>query len=56
MLRQLLELGVGGSGVAFIGECKSNGIGVIAIRILDKGKTDHGGLQQKLAAVRILQI
>ena len=42
--------------VAFIGECKSNGIGVIAISILGKGKADHGGLKQSFAAVRTLQI
>jgi hypothetical protein len=38
--------------VAFIGECKCNGIGVIAISILGKGKADHGGLKQSFAAVR----
>ena len=36
---------------AFIGESKSNGIGVISIRILGKGKADHGGLEQDFAAV-----
>ena len=38
--------------VAFIGECKCNGIGVIAISILGKGKADHGGLKQSFAVVR----
>ncbi len=38
--------------VALISEWKANGIGVIAIGILGKGKAEHSRLQQDFAAVR----
>ncbi len=37
--------------MAFVCESKSNGIGVIPIRVLGKGKADHGGLEQDFAAI-----
>ena len=37
--------------MAFVCESESNGIGVIPIRVLGKGKADHGGLEQDFAAI-----
>jgi hypothetical protein len=37
--------------VALISEWQANGIGVIAIGILGKGKADHSRLQQNFASV-----
>jgi hypothetical protein len=37
--------------VALIGPSKSNGIGIITIRVLGKGEANHGRLQQEFAAV-----